>query len=133
MEYDSKRLIGRVHERYEELSRKQYEWTAFYTGWLEGRADMLREMREMEFPGITSIVTAHIDDTRGMTPDEWRQLGRCASGHDIRGVTVRGYPHPDGYETPVGKYWLYIRCPICGNDTSLWKVGINKGTKFEVV
>lgn len=44
-EWDSKRLIGRVGERYKELEAKGWEWRSFYNGWLEGRADMFVQAR----------------------------------------------------------------------------------------
>jgi hypothetical protein len=42
-EWDSKRLIGRVKDRFKELEEKKWEWRSFYNGWLEGRVDMLSE------------------------------------------------------------------------------------------
>jgi hypothetical protein len=35
-------------------------------------------------------------------------------------------PHPDGY-TVKGepqKCWLYVKCPSCGYDMALWKMGV---------
>lgn len=128
---DSKWMIGRVEKRFEELSRKGYDWISFYNGWLEGRFDMLKER---EFPSITKDVAEEIDRVQaGMTPAEWRHHARCHCGTDLRGLPVVGYPHDGGYETPIGKYWLYILCPNCRYEMALWKLGIERGRKFEVV
>lgn len=44
-EWDSERMIGRVKDRFKELEAKQWDWRSFYNGWLEGRADMLQQIR----------------------------------------------------------------------------------------
>lgn len=44
-EWDSNRLIGRVKDRFIELEEKQWDWPSFYNGWLEGRADMLQQIK----------------------------------------------------------------------------------------
>jgi predicted metal-dependent HD superfamily phosphohydrolase len=45
-EVNSKKLIGNVEERYDQLKRKKYDWVSFYSGWLEGRAQLLKELKE---------------------------------------------------------------------------------------
>lgn len=45
IEWDSKRMIGRVRDRFDELEEKGHEWRSFYIGWLEGRADMLQQIK----------------------------------------------------------------------------------------
>src|ERR1700734_271692 len=44
--WDSRKLIGRIHERHKELSHKNLDEVGFNHGWLEGRGEMLQEMRE---------------------------------------------------------------------------------------
>lgn len=44
-EWDSKRIIGRVKDRFKELIEKGWDWRGFYNGWLEGRADMLAQIK----------------------------------------------------------------------------------------
>jgi hypothetical protein len=56
-EWDSTRLIGTVNERYDQikdqgisrtLKGEPYDWNSFYTGWIEGRVDMLSEIHKEE-------------------------------------------------------------------------------------
>jgi hypothetical protein len=42
--WDSLRLIGDPHKRFKELTEKGYDWHSFYHAWLEGRAEMLKEV-----------------------------------------------------------------------------------------
>ena len=44
--FDSVEMVGRFEERFAELVEKQYDRRSFYSGWLEGRADMLRELNK---------------------------------------------------------------------------------------
>ncbi len=44
-EWDSERIIGRVKDRFKELEAKQWNWRSFYNGWLEGRSDMLQQIK----------------------------------------------------------------------------------------
>jgi hypothetical protein len=46
LNYDSKKLIGKVKEVHKNLERKGWDWRSFYNGWIEGRANMLAELRE---------------------------------------------------------------------------------------
>jgi hypothetical protein len=48
LSYDSKALIGKVEERFDDLKRKNFEWGSFYNGWIEGRIAMLAELREKQ-------------------------------------------------------------------------------------
>lgn len=43
--YDSKKLIGNVQEDYENLKHKGWEWRSFYNGWIQGRVNMLIEIK----------------------------------------------------------------------------------------
>jgi hypothetical protein len=47
IEWDSERIIGRVKERFKELEEKKWDWRSFYNGWLEGRADMLMQIKKI--------------------------------------------------------------------------------------
>jgi hypothetical protein len=44
VEFDSKWLIGRVKERFNELLKKNWDWRSFYNGWIEGRADAIEDL-----------------------------------------------------------------------------------------
>lgn len=48
VKYGSKELIGNVHDHYKHLKYKGWEWRGFYYGWLEGRAEMLKEIKYYE-------------------------------------------------------------------------------------
>jgi hypothetical protein len=49
---DSTAIIGKVHERYEELGNYDFNWKSFYNGWIEGRTDFcygyIREQQKLE-------------------------------------------------------------------------------------
>lgn len=61
------------------------------------------------------------------------ELTKCTCGMELHSLTVMGYPHEDGFSTPEGKMWLFIRCPRCGIDRSLWKMGVSRTNQFLVV
>lgn len=50
--WDSKAIIGKSKERFDCLSEipplpgQVWDWVSFYNGWLEGRLDMLRQIKE---------------------------------------------------------------------------------------
>ena len=50
--WDSQRMIGSVHESFRHFSFRRKipgqdpEWIAFYSGWLEGRGDMLIQIEQ---------------------------------------------------------------------------------------
>jgi hypothetical protein len=49
MEWNSINLIGTVKERFKEIFRPDRRWDVwrgFYNGWLEGRIDMLKAIKE---------------------------------------------------------------------------------------
>lgn len=48
IKWGSKELIGRSWERFKELIYKQWDWRSFYNGWIEGRADMLAQIKGWE-------------------------------------------------------------------------------------
>lgn len=50
IEWDSRRLIGRVRDRFRELIKKGWDWRSFYNGWLEGRADMFAQNKGIAYP-----------------------------------------------------------------------------------
>ena len=43
--WDSSKIIGRIKERHAKLERKRLDYRSFYNGWIEGRIDMLIELR----------------------------------------------------------------------------------------
>ncbi len=43
--FDSRWLICRSEERFKELEHKGWHWSSFYNGWLEGRSDMLKQIK----------------------------------------------------------------------------------------
>lgn len=45
-EWDSTRIIGEVRKRYDQIEEEgKGEWQGFYNGWLEGRVQMLAEIK----------------------------------------------------------------------------------------
>jgi hypothetical protein len=45
LNYGSEQLIGSVQQRFKELEHKNWNWSSFYNGWLEGRINMLKEIK----------------------------------------------------------------------------------------
>jgi len=58
----------------------------------------------------------------------YRQMDRrftCYCGYEgLWNLPIYGYSHPDGWKIRNGKYWLWVHCPKCGHDWSLWKLGV---------
>lgn len=53
----------------------------------------------------------------------------CHCGTNIMNQPVQAYPHSDGWEveeTAPDLQWLYIPCPVCKNDVSIWKLGVSR-------
>jgi hypothetical protein len=48
VEFDSKWLIGRSKDRFNELLYKKWDWRSFYNGWIEGRADVVEDVLKRE-------------------------------------------------------------------------------------
>ncbi len=48
MKYGSKEIIGEVEGRFEELKEKGLDWRSFYLGWIEGRANILKDKNERQ-------------------------------------------------------------------------------------
>ena len=46
----SKDIIGKVHESFDELKHKYYDWSSYYNAWLNGRAEMLNEIKKLPQP-----------------------------------------------------------------------------------
>lgn len=44
-EWNSTKLIGEVRKRFDELIEKEFDWSGFYNGWIEGRFEMLAEIK----------------------------------------------------------------------------------------
>jgi hypothetical protein len=42
----SKELIGEVHANYTERKKQDWHYPSYYHGWLEGRLDLITELRE---------------------------------------------------------------------------------------
>lgn len=50
----------------------------------------------------------------------------CHCGQALKGENLRMYPHEAGTLVEgYGRQWLYIHCPKCQYDWSLWKLGIH--------
>lgn len=48
-DWGSQKLIGAARERYDQIQEDgKGEWEGFYNGWLEGRVEMLGEIRNVE-------------------------------------------------------------------------------------
>lgn len=51
----------------------------------------------------------------------------CHCGASLKDEPIRYYvPHPYGWTINNSdvKAWLFVRCPKCGYDMSLWKIGV---------
>jgi len=52
---------------------------------------------------------------------------RCLCGYDLRNEPIVYYiPHGDGWtiREEKEKVWLYVKCPKCGYDMAIWKMGV---------
>ena len=52
---------------------------------------------------------------------------RCLCGCDLSKEPIVYYaPHSDGWtiKGESEKVWLYVKCPNCGYDMSIWKLGV---------
>jgi len=52
---------------------------------------------------------------------------QCGCGYDLKEEPIAYYtPHTDGWtvQGEPEKVWLFIHCPNCGNDQSIWKMGV---------
>jgi hypothetical protein len=51
----------------------------------------------------------------------------CLCGYDLSKEPIVYYvPHSDGWtvEGETQKVWLYVKCPKCGYDMAIWKMGV---------
>ena len=52
----------------------------------------------------------------------------CFCGYEgLHNLPIYGYSHPGGWKIRKDKYWLYIKCPSCGHDWAIWKLGVSRG------
>jgi hypothetical protein len=59
---------------------------------------------------------------------------RHAHPVQLKYLKIKGYPHSGGWKVPSvagdpdedGLFWLYIRCPKCGYEWALWKLGVSR-------
>lgn len=52
---------------------------------------------------------------------------KCLCGHDLAKEPIVYYvPHRDGWTVAGEKerVWLYVKCPKCGYDMAVWKMGV---------
>ena len=54
MNITSTKIIGNVHDRYEDLKYKELEWKSFYSGWIEGRGDMAYDIIKEKKDNLTN-------------------------------------------------------------------------------
>jgi hypothetical protein len=55
-------------------------------------------------------------------------------GGDFLKQPIMSYPDDGGWDIDGQKYWLYITCPDCGYQWSLWKLGVGRcETETEVM
>lgn len=47
---------------------------------------------------------------------------------NLKDEPIRAYPHSDGWKIQglPGSWWLFIKCPSCGYDWSIWKLGVER-------
>jgi transcriptional regulator with XRE-family HTH domain len=71
--WDSIRLIGEPRKRFEELIEKGFDWHSFYHAWLEGRAEMLKEVL-LDNSAIREHANARIKELEAKCKDlqDWR-------------------------------------------------------------
>ena len=108
--WDIMRLIGRARERHKELEHKGHEWRAFYTGWMEGRVDMLKSLRILPSDKPVEGVK---DEEKGDVPQEildWienQDRDYPGSGHAIgwKKGAVAMYHHMQPKDLNV-PYWV---------------------------
>lgn len=53
----------------------------------------------------------------------------CLCGCDLSEEPIRYYvPHPNGWTVggELLKVWLYVKCPKCKYDMSIWKLGVKR-------
>jgi hypothetical protein len=51
----------------------------------------------------------------------------CLCGKELKDEPIIYYvPHSDGWTVKgeTQKVWLYVKCPKCGYDCSIWKLGV---------
>lgn len=47
-EWDSTKLIGNPRQRFDQIKEDKGEWKGFYSGWIEGRINMLLEIKGVQ-------------------------------------------------------------------------------------
>lgn len=62
---------------------------------------------------------------------QYREGEACAYPHEevlLKKEPIRGYPHENGWKVQglEGTWWLYVKCPLCGYDWSIWKLGVDR-------
>lgn len=63
-------------------------------------------------------------------------LGRthCSCGEPIHPEEIEMYPHERGIRIKnEGRQWVYVHCPECGYDWSLWKLRMKLDRAREVI
>ena len=53
----------------------------------------------------------------------------CLCGYDLSKESIVYYvPHDAGWtvKSETQKVWLYVKCPKCGYDMTIWKMGVNR-------
>lgn len=67
---------------------------------------------------------------------KYRQLisdPKCLCGFDLSEETIWGYSHSDGWEVEETDelQWLWVKCPKCGYEMSIWKIGVPRDVNIE--
>lgn len=59
----------------------------------------------------------------------------CGCGCELQLGKIYGYPHPFGWDVPEfeEKQWLFVQCPKCQHQWSLWKLGVAKDFHIDSV
>jgi len=74
-------------------------------------------MADHLFPEISDALPEYVN----------REKATCHCGTDLSQGDVYGYEHDAGWDTARGCMWLYVRCPKCGYEMALWKMGVSRG------
>lgn len=59
----------------------------------------------------------------------------CHCGYDLLTESILAYPHSEGWQIEESKelHWLFIHCPKCDYDMSLWKIGVPRNVTLQEV
>lgn len=59
---------------------------------------------------------------------QYTKRNTCYCGFEgLHEESIIGYtPHPSGWFVNGELYWLYVHCPKCHHEWSIWKLGVTR-------